>query len=110
MKKLLYIVLLFSLLIQPAGSQTLVDSIQDVVENTDDDSIRVDALLSLTRIFLSRNLQQSVEYGEQAVELALETGSLIHQSDAYLTLGAARFYQGNYDEALLSLRECEKST
>ncbi len=100
MKKLLYIVLLFSLLIQPAGSQTLVDSIQDVVENTDDDSIRVDALLSLTRIFLSRNLQQSVEYGEQAVELALETGSLIHQSDAYLTLGAARFYQGNYDEAL----------
>ncbi len=99
MKKLLYI-LMFCMLIPPVQSQTLTDSILNVVGTTDNDSIRVEALLSLTRIFLSRNLQQSVDYGEQAVKLAQQTGSLHHQSWTLTTLGAARYYQGNYDEAL----------
>ncbi|MFC2116035.1 tetratricopeptide repeat protein [Bacteroidota bacterium] len=99
MRKLLYIIML-CFLIPVTQAQTPVDSIRNVVETTDNDSVRVESLLALTRIFLSRNLQQSVDYGEQAVELARETGSLHHQSWALTTLGAARFYQGSYEGAL----------
>ncbi len=93
-------ILMLSLLITPVWSQTPVDSILNVVETTGDDSVKVEALLSLTRIFLSRNLQQSVVYGQQAVEVARGSGSLKQESEALTTLGAAHFYSGNYQMAL----------
>ncbi len=84
----------------PVRSQESVDSILNVVETTDDDSVKVEALLTLTRLYLSRNLKQSVEYGQQAVEVARGTGSLKQESEALTTLGAAHFYSGNYQMAL----------
>lgn len=99
MRKLLYILLLF-FLIQPIQSQLPIDSVENVVETTDNDSLKIDGLLYLSRMYLSRNLQQSVEYAEQAVQLAEETGSLHHQSWALNSLGISHYYSGNYNQAL----------
>jgi len=99
MRNLLLIVLLCTL-IQPVRSQTAVDSIQNLVETTDNDSIKAQALMSLLRVYLSRNLEQSVDYGLQAVEVARGTGSLFLESEALTNLGAAHFYSGNYKMAL----------
>lgn len=99
MRKLLYIPLL-CLLFQPAFPQASIDSIRNVVETTDNDSVKVYSLLALSRINLSRNLQQSVEYAEQAVEVARGTGSLKHESEALAILGAAHYYSGSYNKAL----------
>jgi serine phosphatase RsbU (regulator of sigma subunit)/Tfp pilus assembly protein PilF len=99
LKRLLYILSL-CLLIQPARSQSHIDSILNVVETTDNDSIKVQALLTLSRVYFSRNLQQSVDYSTQALEVARTTGSLFLESEAIHILGAAHFYSGNYDEAL----------
>ena len=90
MRKLLPILLLI-LLIQTVLAQPEVDSLQSIVEDTNNDSIKVEALLELTTIFLRRNLEKSVEYGEQAVELARQSGSLHLQSWALTTLGAAHY-------------------
>ncbi|HEC44377.1 MAG TPA: tetratricopeptide repeat protein [Bacteroides sp.] len=105
MRKLLSIFILF-LLASTVHSQTLVDSLQNIVENTDSDSTRVEALMELTEMFLRRNLQQSVEYGEEAVKVARETGSLRLESWALTTLGAAHYYSGNYDRALEKWMDC----
>jgi serine phosphatase RsbU (regulator of sigma subunit)/Tfp pilus assembly protein PilF len=99
LRKLLYI-LIFLLLVPPVTPQSPVDSILNIVAITDNDSVKVEALLALSRIFFSRNLQQSVEYGQQAVELAEKTGSLHLQSWALTTLGAAHYYLGDYNQAL----------
>ncbi|MFC2098359.1 tetratricopeptide repeat protein [Bacteroidota bacterium] len=105
MRIFLFIITPF-LLIPAAQSQTLVDSLQNLVKSTNDDSTKVEALLELTEIFLRRNLQQSVEYGEQAVQVAREAGSLRLQSWALTTLGAAQYYSGKYDEALKEWTAC----
>ncbi len=105
MRKLLFILML-CLLIPSVHSQTLVDSLQNLVESTEIDSVRVEALMELTEIFLRRNLQQSVEYGEQAVEVAMKTKSLRLQSWALTTLGAAHYYSGNYNQALEKWMDC----
>jgi len=99
MKKWLFIFLV-SILVLPVRSQDSVDSIRNVVATTEDDSVKVYALAELTRIFIGRNLQQSVEYGEQAVQIARETGSLNLQSWANTMLAAAYYYSGNYRQAL----------
>jgi serine phosphatase RsbU (regulator of sigma subunit)/Tfp pilus assembly protein PilF len=99
LRKLLYI-LIFLLLVPPVTPQSPVDSIRNVVATTEDDSVKVEALLALSRIFLSRNLQQSIEYGQQAVELAEKNGSLQQRSWALTTLGAAHYYSGDYVHAL----------
>jgi tetratricopeptide (TPR) repeat protein len=77
-----------------------------VFATTENDSIKVEALLALSRIFLRRNLQQSIEYGLQAAELAEKIHSLPQQSFALTTLGAAYFYSGKYDQALDSWKAC----
>jgi tetratricopeptide (TPR) repeat protein len=88
------------LLIQPARSQSPIDSIQNIVETTDNDSVKVQSMLALSRVFFSRNLQRSVEYSTQAVEVARNMGSLFLESESLAILGAAHYYSGNYDEAL----------
>ncbi len=99
MRKLLPILILV-FLIQPVMSQPEVDSLQQIIDKTENDSIKVEALLELTTIFLRRNLEKSVEYGQEAVDLARQSGSLHLQSWALTTLGAAHYYSGNYNKAL----------
>ena len=73
-----------------------------MVATTDNDSVKVESLLALSRIFLSKNLQQSIDYGKQAVDLANKNGSLHQQSWSLTTLGAAYYYSGDYKQALES--------
>jgi tetratricopeptide (TPR) repeat protein len=98
-RKLLSILLII-VLVQQVRSQTIVDSLQNVVETSTEDSVKVLALITLTELFLRRNIQQSVVYGEQAVELARVTGALNLEIEALINLGAARYYSGDYPAAL----------
>jgi serine phosphatase RsbU (regulator of sigma subunit)/Tfp pilus assembly protein PilF len=97
MKKLC-IYLLMIILPFTAVAQDPVDSLKNLVE-TADDSTKVSTLLVLSRIYLSRNLLESVDYATRALELAREIGNLELQSNALSHLGAARYYQGNFETA-----------
>jgi serine phosphatase RsbU (regulator of sigma subunit)/Tfp pilus assembly protein PilF len=97
MKKFcIYLIILF-LHLSVAGQDT-VDSLKNLLE-TANDSVKVQTFLSLSRIYLSKNLLESVDYATSALELAKETGDLFLRKEALTTLGAARYYQGNYEKA-----------
>jgi serine phosphatase RsbU (regulator of sigma subunit)/Tfp pilus assembly protein PilF len=81
-----------------AVSQDPVDSLKNILE-TADDSTKVQTLLSLSKLYFSRNLLESVELATQALELAREMGNLELQRDVLGVLGGARFYQGNFEMA-----------
>jgi len=80
-------------------SQDSVDSLKNILEETADDSTRISTLLVLSRIYMSRNLTESVDYATRALELARKIGNLELQRNALATLGGARYYQGNYEMA-----------
>ena len=73
---------------------------KQVLENAQTDSIRFDALYSLTAYYINRDLSQSVDYGERALEVARQTGSIVLENKALEYLALGRYFQGNYDEAL----------
>lgn len=97
MKKFCIYLIILSLGISATG-QNAVDSLKNLLE-TEDDSTKVQILLSLSRIYLSKNLLESVDYATSALELAKETGDLFLQKEALTNLGAARYYQGNFIKA-----------
>ena len=98
MKKLFHIILLLGLVFN-VMAQSSADSLMGVVETEQNDSLRFDALYSLTAYYLNRDLSQSVDYGEQAVELAQQTGSIKLEIKALELLALARFFQGNFEAA-----------
>ncbi|KPK85054.1 MAG: hypothetical protein AMS27_08440 [Bacteroides sp. SM23_62_1] len=97
MKKF-YLYLLIIFLPFPVVAQDPVDSLKNILE-TVDDSTKVQTLLTLSRLYLSRNLLESVNYATSAADLAREIGTPELLSDALTTLGAARYYQGNFEMA-----------
>jgi serine phosphatase RsbU (regulator of sigma subunit)/Tfp pilus assembly protein PilF len=97
MKKFCTYVIILFLPLSVAG-QDPVDSMINLLE-TANDSVKVQTLLALSRLYLSRNLLESVDYATSAVDLAKKTGDLDLQSQALTNLGAARYYQGNFEKA-----------
>lgn len=81
-----------------AVPQDPVDSLKNILE-TVDDSTKVQTLLTLSRLYIARNLLESADYATQALELAREMGNLELQRDALGTLGGVRYYQGNFEMA-----------
>ena len=79
MKKGFQIILLISLVLT-ASAQTSPDSLKQVLENAQTDSIRFDALYSLTAYYINRDLSQSVDYGEQAMTQIRHFGGILFAS------------------------------
>ncbi len=100
MKRVFQILLLLALAFE-LKAQT-ADSLLQVAETTENDSVRIDAYLTLMQYYLNRDLLKSVDYASQALDLARQTGSIRQENRALTLLAAARYYQGNYDEALLN--------
>ena len=98
MKKL-FCILLFLGLIVNVSAQPYTDSLKQVVENERIDSLRFDALYNLAAYYLNRDLSQSIDFGEQAIELAQQTGSIKLEVRALELLALARFFQGNFQAA-----------
>ena len=99
MKKGFQILILLTLVVSVSG-QTNPDSLKLALENEKNDSLRLDALYSLSAYYVQRDLSQSVDYGEQALSLARETGSIVMENQALEIIAIGRYYQGNYEEAL----------
>lgn len=89
-----------------AAAQSPSDSLKNLVETTGDDSIRIEALITLARIEMNKSLLESVDHCTRAVELSRQTGSRNLLSKSLTTLGGARYYQGSYDKALDAWLEC----
>jgi len=93
-------------LIISVTAQTSVDSLVRIVETAKADSSRIDALVTLSLLYINQDLSQSVEYGTQAVELARRTADQQREYMALKNLALAKYYQGNYPEALLDWQGC----
>ena len=100
MRKAFIIVFLF-IGISNIRAQDIPDSIMNRLE-TEDDSTKVQILLDLARTYISINLQQSIEFSTQALELAVNLNNLELQRTVLTILGAAYFYEGNFDNAKIA--------
>jgi len=105
MRKLAFIVSILIGTFSLNAQDPVVDSLQNLLE-TSNDSIKINTLIVLARVHLSKNLLQSVDYATQAVELAKSHKALAQESEALTMLGGARYYQGNYDKAKEAWMSC----
>jgi len=71
------------------------------LENVDD-STKVQILLDLARTYMQINLQQSIDFSKQALELAISLDNLELQREVLPLLGAGYFYEGNFDSAKIA--------
>lgn len=98
MRKLAVIAVILTCTFCLNGQDPVVDSLKNLLE-TSNDSIKINTLINLSRMYLTKNLLESVDYATQAVELARSNKFLSQESEALTLLGGARYYQGNYDKA-----------
>ena len=82
-------------------SQEIPDSIMNRLESADD-STKVQILLDLARTYISINLQQSIGFSNDALEIAVNLNNLELQRSVLTILGAAYFYEGNFDSAKIA--------
>jgi len=100
MRKAIIILLLF-IGFSNLWAQEIPDSIMNRLD-TEDDSTKVQVLIDLARTYISINLQQSIKFSTQALELAVNLDNLELQRNVLTILGAAYFYEGNYDSAKIT--------
>jgi class 3 adenylate cyclase len=83
------------------GQQNKIDSLKMMVENGKKDSIMTSNLLKLSSALLNKDdLDGSILYAKEAVELANDLNDLKSKAYAYKNIGLAEFYQSNYFETL----------
>jgi len=105
MRRLIIIVAVFLSVLRVSAQDSAIDSLKNLLE-TAPDTIKVEALTILARMHISINLMESVDFATQALELARYMESLFDESQALILLGGIRYYQGNYDSALVAWMDC----
>jgi class 3 adenylate cyclase len=78
------------------------DSLLRVLERSDDDSLKVQNLLSLGAIYYRTDPGLAVNYGEQARDLAQTLDYKTGLAYAYKSIGMGYYFQSNYIEALVN--------
>jgi len=100
-KAYLNLIFLFMMLSGLAQNNTL-DSLRTVVENSPDDTLKVNNLISLANRSLSTNPELTIRYGTQAKELA---GNLNYNKGlgyAYKSIGMGHYFRAEYVETLVN--------
>ena len=96
MKRLVTILLLFSLLITTSGQQDL----KQRLETTTNDTLRLKLLGDLTFSYVETNSDSAYYYGEQTTTLGRKLGYRLSEAFAMNLMGYALMNKGNYPRAL----------
>jgi adenylate cyclase len=81
-----------------------IDSLKNAISHQDEDSMKVNNLIALSSKYLNSNLQEAINYGSLAVELAEKIDFQQGRAYAYKAIGLAHYYQANYPEAALQFQ------
>jgi two-component system NtrC family sensor kinase len=98
MNKLIYIVVLFLLYVQPGHAQndwSNVDSLKKLLKSDVDNSERFETMNEISFFYLETNLDSSMAYAEQAYQLSLQSSSAKIQADGLERMGTILWRRGN---------------
>ena len=98
-KPLLFLILfLFSM---PAIGQALqTDSLKAVLQTAKDDTLKVEALLSLSRSLYISEPEEALRYANKALQLSVELKYQKGLAYAYKSLGLSSYFEGKYIETI----------
>ncbi|HNP18325.1 MAG TPA: tetratricopeptide repeat protein [Fulvivirga sp.] len=77
-----------------------VDSIKNVIETTDDDSLKIEAFYELARQTRKTDVNLAIEYCEKSASIARETNAYGQLADALNYIGILYYGIGNYEQTL----------
>src|SRR5210317_1079170 len=78
------------------------DSLLAVLEKSEQDSLKVQTLLSLASIYYRTEPDNAIEYGTQAKSLSEAIGYQTGLAYAFKSIGMGYYFKSNYVEALLN--------
>jgi adenylate cyclase len=78
-----------------------IKDLMEALENAPDDSVKVNGLIELSKLYLGSDLQSAIKYGVQARDLAEKVGFQKGLGFAYKTIAIGYYSQSNYPEALI---------
>jgi len=109
MKEKCYL-LLFSLLVFSIdiSAQNTVDSLKTVLSTSKEDTNKVNVLVKLSEKFRTTNTGQSLEYANQAAQLAEKLNFNRGLVSSHNCIGIAYYFMGNYPLALSNYIKCTK--
>ncbi len=113
--RLLILTTLFILSLQNliAQNQVKIDSLQIVLNNTKEDTIKIRILLDLSVAHSRIDLLKSLKFAEQALELSKQIDYDLGKARSHLKMGNALIFIGNYEKAqsnfLASLQIAQKN-
>ena len=104
---LLTISLMLLLLTSPKKAQGLgvTDSLFNLLEATQNDSVKVNLLNDIAVHFYTRDYQEILHYAKQAEQLARHLGDEKNLSISLNSMGFAYWQMGNYETAMLYFRK-----
>jgi adenylate cyclase len=103
MRKINFVFLLvFSFVAQAQISK--IDSLKNIIAKQEEDSLKVNNLISLSTTLLNSNLPEAIRYGSDAVELAEKIDFQKGKGYAYKAIGLGNYFQANYPEAVIQFQ------
>lgn len=91
--------LIFFSVAASAQNQVKLDSLQLQLQNTDVDTLRIKTLLEIAKLYYNHNYTLSVQYAQQAKEIALKEKLKNFEAKADRHLGLTLFAMGDYKNA-----------
>jgi adenylate cyclase len=78
------------------SSLSKADSLKNKIEQLPDEKAKVDALIDLSKVMMSSSLEETINYGEQAFELAEQLDDKPGMALALKNIGLGYYYQSDY--------------
>jgi class 3 adenylate cyclase/Tfp pilus assembly protein PilF len=98
-----FLSLIFSFLLLSALAQTnQIDSLKTVIDNSSDDSLKVNNLITLANRMVNTNPDLTIRYGIQARDLAESLDYKKGLGYAYKSIGMGHYFRAEYVETLVS--------
>lgn len=76
------------------------DSLKNILNTTEIDSVKVQALVELSKVSLGFDLEEAELYANQANDLSINSGYIQGQAAALRYLGLVGYYKGNYGDVV----------
>ncbi|MFD2200559.1 tetratricopeptide repeat protein [Shivajiella indica] len=97
--------LIFFISVNGSSQTPRADSLLRVIDNSDDDSLKVRAYLDLGQEIMNSDINQAVHYLDDAILLALKINYKKGLADAYNVQGRALANQGNFQDAIFIFKQ-----
>ena len=85
-----------------------IKDLTEALENAPDDSVKVNGLIELSKLYLGSDLQSAIKYGMEARDVAEKVGFQKGLGYAYKAIAIGYFSQSNYPEALIQYEKSLK--